>query len=45
MKMEGDLPMSSLDELGVLESSAGELGEGVAESGDSLSLHLEATLL
>lgn len=38
-------PMSSLDEGGVLHGVPGKLGEGLAELGDTLSLHFEVALL
>ena len=37
--------MSSLDVLWILESTPGQLREGVAELGDTLSLHFETALL
>lgn len=40
-----DLPMRSLNKLGVLEGSSWKLGECVAEGRDALCLHFEATLL
>lgn len=43
--MASIIPVSSLDECGVLQSAIGKLGEGAAEGGDSLRLHLEAALL
>lgn len=39
------LPMSSLDELWILQGTPGQLREGVAELGNTLSLHFEAALL
>ena len=45
MERGSGVPMSSLNELGVLESSSWQLRESVAERSDALSLHLEATLL
>ena len=40
-----DLPMRSLNESRVFDDTAWQLREGLAEFGDSLGLHLEATLL
>jgi len=39
------IAMSSLDVLWILESTPGQLREGVAELGDTLSLHFETALL
>lgn len=39
------LPMGSLDELWILQGTPGQLREGVAELGNTLSLHFEAALL
>jgi hypothetical protein len=40
-----DLPMRSLDKLGVLEGAPRKLRERVTECRDALRLHFEATLL
>lgn len=37
--------MFGLDVCGILDDTAGELGEGFAEFVDTLSLHFEMTLL
>ena len=43
--INGDAPMFGLDEGRIFDKATGKLGEGLAECGDALRLHLEVTLL
>ena len=43
--IDDDAPMFGLNEGRIFDKATGKLGEGLAECGDALGLHLEVTLL